>query len=81
MPISSGLALRLKVAAAGRGAREPLLLLRGRRWKSWQHQPLFLRAAKAASLPNGATAYCLRHSAITQELPAWGADQAGGVEL
>jgi integrase len=70
MPISVGLAMRLKVATAGRGAREPLLLLRGGRWNAWSHRLLFTDAAQAAGLPDYATIYCLRHTAITHALLA-----------
>jgi integrase len=72
MPITPGLAKRLKIAAAGRDAHEPLLLLNasGLRWSAAAHRELFAEAAKAARLPDGATAYCLRHTAITRALLA-----------
>jgi integrase len=71
MPITVSLAMRLKQAAAGRAASEPLLLFKGKRWKnSGEHRRPFAEAAKAAGLPEGATAYCLRHSAITRALLA-----------
>ena len=34
------------------------------------HRRLFAEAAKAAGLPDGATIYCLRHTAITRALLA-----------
>ena len=71
VPIAPSLAKRLKQAATGRDSSEPLLLLEGRRWKnSGEHRRPFIEAAKAASLPDGATIYCLRHSAITKTLLA-----------
>jgi integrase len=71
MPITTGLAQRLKAAAAGRDAAEPLLLNSdGERWRSRAHRRLFIEAAKAARLPDGATMYCLRHTAITRALLA-----------
>jgi integrase len=71
LPITPGLAQRLKQAAAGRDAAEPLLLnADGERWLSRAHRHLFIEAAKAARLPIGATMYCLRHTAITRALLA-----------
>ena len=70
MPISNGLALRLKAVAERRSVSEPLLLLRGRRWNADKHRLLFAEAAKAAGLPDRATAYCLRHTCITRALLA-----------
>jgi hypothetical protein len=70
MPITPGLAQRLKAVAAGRDAAEPLLLLDGERWSSAEHRLPFAEAAKAARLPDGASIYCLRHTAITRALLA-----------
>ncbi|WP_029079317.1 tyrosine-type recombinase/integrase [Bradyrhizobium sp. th.b2] len=71
VPIAPSLARKLKALAAGRDASEPLLLLDGRRWKnSGEHRRPFAAAAKAANLPDGATIYCLRHTAITRALLA-----------
>ena len=72
IPIAPSLAKRLKVVAAGRDADEPLLLLNsdGERWSSAAHRLPFAEAAKAARLPDGATIYCLRHTAITRALLA-----------
>jgi integrase len=71
MPITPSLAKRLKQAAAGRSADQPLLLLNGRRWKNAsRHRQPFAEAAKAAGLPQGATMYCLRHTAVTRALLA-----------
>jgi integrase len=71
MPITIGLAQRLKAAAARRDAAEPLLLnSAGGRWSARAHRRLFIEAAKAARLPDGATMYCLRHTAITRALLA-----------
>jgi Phage integrase family len=70
MPITTGLAQRLK-AAAGRDVGEPLLLnAEGERWSARGHRRLFIEAAKAARLPDGASMYCLRHTAITRALLA-----------
>ena len=50
---------------------EPLLLMKdGERWSSAAHRLPFAEAAKAARLPDGATIYCLRHTAITRALLA-----------
>jgi integrase len=70
VPITPGLAKRLKQAAAGRN--QPALLLNpgGERWLSRQHRRPFIEAAKAARLPDGATMYALRHTAITRALLA-----------
>jgi hypothetical protein len=59
-------------AAAGRGASEPLLLMKDgrRRWTCSRHRLPFHSAARAAALPDGATMYCLRHTAITRALLA-----------
>jgi integrase len=70
MPITPGLAQRLRAVAAGRDAAEPLLLLDGERWSSAEHRLPFAEAAKAARLPDGASIYCLRHTAITRALLA-----------
>ena len=70
MPIPAGLAQRLKVAAKGREATAPLLLLDGGRWSATAHRYPFIEAAKAAGLPDDASMYCLRHTAITKALLA-----------
>ena len=71
IPIAPSLAKRLKVAAAGRGPGEPLLVLKGERWQnSSAHRRLFISAANSAGLPDGATIYALRHTAITRALLA-----------
>ena len=72
IPITPSLATKLKKAAAGRDADEPLLRLNsdGERWSSAAHRLPFAEAAKAARLPAGATIYCLRHTAITRALLA-----------
>lgn len=71
-PISPGLAMRLKQAAAGRDADQPLLKKPdGQRWGTANsHHRRFIEAAHAARLPDGATMYCLRHTAITRALLA-----------
>ena len=70
IPITASLAKRLKQAVAGRDAGEPLLLLNGGRWRAAASRRPFAEAAQAARLPDGATAYCLRHTAITRALLA-----------
>jgi hypothetical protein len=72
MPIPAGLAAKLKRSADGRAADQPLLPMNadGKRWSSADHSLPFADAAKAARLPQGATAYCLRHTAITRALLA-----------
>jgi integrase len=72
IPISVSLAARLKAATAGRAADQPLLPMNsdGKRWNSEAHRWLFPEAARAALLPEGATIYCLRHTAITRALLA-----------
>jgi hypothetical protein len=70
MPIPASLATRLQQAAGRRSADQPLLLVDGKRWNSRTHRRLFIEAAKAAGLPDGASMYCLRHTAITRALLA-----------
>jgi integrase len=71
IPITQGLAGRLKATTAGRDVAAPLLLMPdGRRWSASNHRRPFAEAAKAARLPGGTTAYALRHSAITRALLA-----------
>lgn len=71
VPITPGLAARLKAAAAGRPANAPLLLRAD--GASWQprfadHRLAFLQAVRAAKLPAGTTLYSLRHSSIARAL-------------
>ena len=71
VPITPGLAVRLKAAAAHRPANAPLLLKAdGERWrpKSADHSRPFARAARAAGLPAGTTIYALRHSSVARAL-------------
>ena len=72
MPIAPSLAKRLKAAAAGRDADEPLLLTirTASAGARAAHREPFIEAAQAARLPDGATIYCLRHTAITRALLA-----------
>jgi integrase len=70
VPLTPGLASRLK-AAAGRLAHAPLLLrTNGTPWRPEiaDHSDMFERAARAAKLPTGTTIYALRHSSITRAL-------------
>jgi integrase len=71
IPITQALAGRLKAGIVGRGDDQPLLVTpNGERWSADEHYRPFAKAAKAASLPDGATIYCLRHTAITRALLA-----------
>jgi hypothetical protein len=71
VPISIDLAKKLKAVTAGRDAAEPLLLNPdGERWHAREHRRPFIEAANAVRLPDGATMYCLRHTAITRTLLA-----------
>jgi hypothetical protein len=71
VPITPGLAGKLKAAAAGRPANAPLLLRAdGEPWrpKLADHRRPFEQAARAADLPAGTTIYSLRHSSIARAL-------------
>jgi integrase len=71
VPIGPSLARRLKAAAGKRGAGEPLLRQRsGLRWNARAHRRPFIKAVAVAGLPDGATIYALRHTAITKTLLA-----------
>jgi integrase len=66
VPVSVGLATKLRQAAGDRPPTEPLLLRAdGERWRP----ELFARAAKRAGI-EGVTAYALRHSSIVRSLLA-----------
>jgi integrase len=69
VPISTGLAKRLKAATAGRNS-DPLLLNGSDRWSAVAHYRQFVEAAEAAGLPAGASIYALRHTSITRALLA-----------
>jgi integrase len=71
-PLPAGLAARLRQAAAGRPATEPLLLKpSGAPWRPSDHRELFRRAAAAAGQdPARVTMYALRHSNIVRQLLA-----------
>jgi len=71
VPLTAGLLARLKAAAAGRPASAPLLTrANGTAWRPEiaDHRDPFERAARAAKLPAGTTAYSLRHSSIARAL-------------
>ena len=71
VPLTPGLAHRLKAAAAGRPASAPLLLRAdGAPWQPViaDHRLPFERAAGVAGLPAGTTIYSLRHSSIARAL-------------
>jgi integrase len=72
IPITPGLAKRLKAATAGRAADQPLLPMTSddKRWSASAHYRQFREAARAAELPDGTTIYSLRHTAITRALLA-----------
>jgi hypothetical protein len=66
LPITVGLAQRLKAEAGGRAYDEPLLLLGdGARFR---HEYPFAIAVAAAALPKEVTLYVMRHSYITRSL-------------
>ena len=71
VPLAPGLLARLKAAAAGRSTSAPLLTrTNGTAWRPEiaDHRDPFERAARAAKLPAGTTAYSLRHSSIARAL-------------
>ena len=71
IPITLGLAARLRRAAAGRPAHAPLFVREdGTAWqpKKADHRHPFEMAARAAGLPAGTTIYNLRHSSIVRAL-------------
>ena len=68
LPITPALAADLRLAAAGRPPREPLLLHAGEPWKAARHLQLFARTVKAAGLDSTITSYSLRHSSICRQL-------------
>jgi hypothetical protein len=71
VPLTKQLATRLKAAAAGRPASEPLLLhADGSAWQPRvaDHRRPFEQAARAAGLPEGTSIYHLRHSSIARAL-------------
>jgi integrase len=75
VPITTALAGKLRQAAAGRPPEAPLLLrvrANGEAWghrRSDQYRPGIRAVMAAVGLdPDEATAYCLRHSAITRSL-------------
>src|SRR5499427_2193120 len=68
LPITPALAAELRLAAADRPPREPLLLHAGEPWKAARHLQLFARTVKAAGLDSTITSYSLRHSSICRQL-------------
>jgi integrase len=72
VPITLGLAAKLRVVAAERPATAPLLLKpSGAPWKKSDHSRLFTRAAKAAGQdPEQVTIYALRHTSIVRQILA-----------
>lgn len=67
VPISSSLAARLRIAAAGRPPGAPLITKAdGEAYSKWQH----IRNWQALGLEPGITSYALRHSSITRGLLA-----------
>lgn len=68
VPITPGLAAKLRAASARRRGGDPLLLQPdGTRWQLARHVRPFAEAAKQAGLA-GVTAYALRHSSIIRAL-------------
>jgi integrase len=72
VPITNGLAAKLRVLTADRPATAPLLVKpSGEPWKKSDHSRLFARAAKAAGQdPDAVTMYALRHSNIVRQILA-----------
>jgi integrase len=72
VPITEGIAARLRLLAADRPATAPLLVKpSGARWKKSDHSRLFARAVKAAGEdPSQVTMYALRHTNIVRQLLA-----------
>jgi integrase len=72
VPITTGLATRLRRAAADRPTTAPLFVKpSGEPWKKSDQQVPFFRAASRAGLdPQEVTMYALRHSSIVRELLA-----------
>jgi hypothetical protein len=71
VPVTPGLAARLKAVATGRPASAPLLLRAdGEPWQPRiaDHRLGWRQAARAAGLPAGTTVYSLRHSSIARAL-------------
>ena len=68
VPITPGLAAKLRAASARRRVGDPLLLQPdGTRWQLARHVRPFAEVAMQAGLP-GVTAYALRHSSIIRPL-------------
>jgi integrase len=68
VPLTAGLAARLRQAAAGRAAGEPLFLQSdGQPWREGDHKRPFAKAATIAGIED-ATIYALRHSSIARLL-------------
>jgi integrase len=72
VPITQGLAEKLRVAASGRPSTAPLLIRKNSSpWKKSDHSRPFARAVKAAGLNADAiTIYALRHTNIVRQLLA-----------
>jgi integrase len=72
VPITVGLAARLRKTAAQRAVEEPLLTKpSGEPWKKSDHSRLFRRAATRAGLdPAEVTMYALRHSSVVRQILA-----------
>ena len=73
VPISAGLAMLLKQAAAGRPAGAPLLVKPdGSAWNTQrsEHRVPFMRAVKRAGVDSDTRTYTFRHSSIVRQLLA-----------
>jgi hypothetical protein len=69
IPLTQGLAARLRKVSAGRGSDAPLLLKEdGQPWLAGDHKRLFAKAGRATGLPEGSSIYSLRHSSIARML-------------
>ena len=66
VPITTALAARLRLVAASRGEREPLLARDG--WGRDYYMVEFRKVAKELGLPKGTTFYALRHAAVVRQI-------------
>ena len=71
VPIAPSLAMRLEAGRSGTRCQRAAAADEGRQALELAPSPnLFIEAAKAGPLPDGASIYCLRHTAITRALLA-----------
>jgi hypothetical protein len=69
IPLTPGLATRLRAAARGRAPDAPLFTREdGEPWQAGDHKRPFAKAARKAGLQAGSSIYSLRHSSIARAL-------------